>query len=907
MSEIESLYFTVLVTEKRPAPVRVRLARGLPAETLPRLYRLDPDGKPVMFDPERVNTDSFLVPCRFEPEDPSCGFSDGNTPGSLIFVSEGESEKRYYQLEFHPCEAGTAKLHDLIGDGDTFRLPVGETLIDGFASPVYYGNRLFGKPGLIIAGVNGQGCFFFAGELGAASTMRCCGALRDKSGALIEGNLLFIDLNGDDILDILACREDGTVWRYDNTGTDCSPVFVLHGKLFDLMPHLHNLTFSVRMPDGSVNPVYPEMEVIYEHGKINDVRGQLTHFSAQGKNGVLVSVKGGFLLFFLADKKGNFKFSGFALDEDGNPLTLDDACAPITPCDGTPESSLFFGVTFHGRWFMLEFKSFSAGQPIFAMHFHDEVLTSLTSVNPLLCGEYLLLGGHGGSIERFRVSRSAMGIQSVTPDGKLLRQNAYPGFQALGTAVYTDISGNGRYGLLSGNVRGRVSWYNNHGTRRNPELHGSGILRDQHGIELKMEHGPDPLEPCDGYAKPIALRMHRDSRRSDILSGSGSGEVFHWRNLGEKSDGTPVLEFAGVLRDTSGAPIRCHHMSALTAAHWLGADAPDLIVAGQCSVHAAPDNDPDPSQVRVYPGTYTKEGNLVFAPYQVIHQCADKQFAYRPIPPELTNRGVEVNFRLGWMTFRRIGTSASNEVEFVEEWPFPPTASSWLPAYAVRSELYPGDEVFLINSCVGSLKVFREAFQRLGGYAACMVCFCSAGHFQVDTLPATKPPPNFTSPLPETKERCIETPKTTVTRREDGRLDLMIHTADTSPQNMLVNCVSDRGPVYDDDRLEIRIYTPTAEPILLMVNPLACICIYRLAANGLLTAPDNAAELYREINAKTDVTHDGWQLSLRLPGKLVPSESRLAVQRCQAHYAGKIRALEQRKTAISKSAILTLS
>jgi hypothetical protein len=143
-------------------------------------------------------------------------------------------------------------------------------------------------------------------------------------------------------------------------------------------------------------------------------------------------------------------------------------------------------------------------------------------------------------------------------------------------------------------------------------------------------------------------------------------------------------------------------------------------------------------------------------------------------------------------------------------------------------------------------------------------------------------------------------------RLPSGELELNIKTGDASPQDMLVNCRADRGPVYDDDRLEIRLQREGREEVLLMVNPAGCRCLYGVNRDGRLTAVENAGELYRLLHAEAAVLHDGWQLKLRLPENITPPGCRIHVRRCLAHYAGKIRASEQRKTLIADAATLQL-
>jgi hypothetical protein len=318
---------------------------------------------------------------------------DGEGPCALVFVTEGEQAERRYRLEFRHATAKEREAVPLIGDGDTFILQSGDTMRDGFALPAYQGSRLYGEEGLLVPAAYDQECCFFAGNISGAEPLRFRRVLRDSRGEAIGGDVLVADLDGDRILEILACREDGTGWYYENTGTDAEPCFVLQKKCFDLIPLMQGMTMPVRLPDGTVNPVYPEMSVVYEHGGKKELRGHAVPFAIPGEQGVLVSVRGSFLLYFAIDAAGNFEYRGFARDAEGKVLNFDAVSAPVAAAGGSPEAPRYLAVTFHGRCFHLEFKGLSDGVPVFAKCMQDGTLTSLTATFPLLCGDFLLLGG----------------------------------------------------------------------------------------------------------------------------------------------------------------------------------------------------------------------------------------------------------------------------------------------------------------------------------------------------------------------------------------------------------------------------------------------------------------------------------------------------------------------------------
>ncbi|MFA6715606.1 MAG: VCBS repeat-containing protein, partial [Victivallaceae bacterium] len=696
------------------------------------VVRYDIDtGRPFVFDEEAEKEKRFIIPHRFEHEHKPFAlpfYSEDR--GSLTWLAPFLPARQYYSVYFDLKRKGNdlCGYQGLIGDGDIFTQRKGIMCVHGNSRPVLYGKKLFGKKGLVVASSYKTGIYFFeeTGLSGSGPNFVNRGRLKDIDGKVIWGIPTFHDFKGRGILDLVVGRNDGTVYRYNNLGSNDNPIFSrpeplkeINGSPVDLKKYLRDKNIIVRLTDGAVNPRYPEMPVVQVHGGENHIytTPEFVDWSNTGRYDLLIGTKGGFLLHFEYTASG-YREGRFLKDEKGEMISNEISAFPaVVSRNENGRQDLILG-SYHGFLYYLKNIGMDDGVPIFQNKGKIPVEKETGCSFPMFSGNNLFVGNSRGEVKSYTVSGTAENGVPVFTGGKyILINNAWIGHQ-MPVARYTDMDGDGKKDLLSGDIQGGVFLYRNLGTNRNPVFSKRYWLNAEN-CPIKIEGGPDPIESDDGYSKPVTTDISGDGK-ADILVGSGLGRIFFYRNLGPDKEGIPRFAKGVVLKDNQGNEIRCHHMSAVEVADWDGDGIPDIIVSGQKDIHKLKSDDPDrESQVRWYRGLgRDKTGNLLFAPYIPLEAEGDKEFQYRPIPPAVGEWEKKKVLYIGNNIFRQVNKNIPEQVEFLGT--LPPrlihAREGFIGAYSTFSSLGENDPVIVNASCISSIFAFRRSFVLNRGY-----------------------------------------------------------------------------------------------------------------------------------------------------------------------------------------------
>ena len=692
------------------------------------IVRYDPNtGNPFVFDEDTEEEKRSIIPHRFDADHKPFALSFDSLKGDLVWLAPFSPKKQFYSIYFD-LKKGSSKLPEyqgLIGDGDAFIQKTGRLTVPGRSIPVLYGAELFGKKGLIVAAIYGMGIYFFE-QINRADSLPDLinrGRLKDRKGNVISGFPTFYDLDGDGVIDLVTGKRDGTVHWFKNTGSNEKPVFEspeplrgTGGKPIDLKKYLAGKDRVVRLADGTINRRYPKMLVLLAHaGRLHVYTiPQFVDWANDGKRRLLIGASG-FLVDFEQVSPGCFGEGSFLRDENGEIIQSEGYLLTVCDWNGDGRPDILIG-SIHGFVYYFENIGVKNGIPIFRNRGKLEIEKEPGSSFPLVANVNndlaLFVGNMYGEIRLYtKAGVSETGESVLKDEGYLKTQNAWIS-RMMPVCRYVDMDGDGRKDLLSGDIQGGLFLYKNTGTDRNPVFGETYQLRDEDG-PMKIEGGPDPFEPDDGYSKPVAVDT-RGGGNPDIFVGSGLGRIFLYRNLGLGSEGVPYFKKGEVLKDIEGNEVTCHHMSAVEAADWDEDGNLDLIVSGQKDVHALKDDDPDEkAQVKWYRGTgRDKTGFPVFAPYIPVEAEGDRVFQNRPVPPYVGTWEGEKVLYVAQGIFRQVNRDKPEQVEFVR---FFPTAlirarENFVGAYPTFSQLSENDGLMVYSSCIGTIFAFRKSF-----------------------------------------------------------------------------------------------------------------------------------------------------------------------------------------------------
>jgi len=733
------------------------------------LVRYDDKGQPIVFDHQKKGEEALKITFRFDPDYQGSALPFAAEKGALVFPAPFQPRKQFYSIYFDTCapDKAAGEYMGLIGDGDIFTQKKGNLSVPAMSHPALYGEKLFGKKGMVVGSSYRMGIYFFE-EIDTNG--RCPGfinrgRLKDSRGNIIWGIPAIHDVNKDGLLDLVVGRNDGTLCWHKNTGSNERPVFAgpeslreTDGHPLDLKKYLGDKEIIFQLADGTINKRYPRAPVILTHGGETHIYTvpQFVDWSGQGRDDLLIGAAG-FLLHFEHTESG-YKKGKFLKDEKGEILRCEPISAFPAVCDWDGDGRLDILVgSFHGFVYYLQNAGMKDGAPVFRNKGKLKIDKESGCSFPLAAAESghnlgLFVGNSHGEIKHYaRVGTTETG-EPVLGNGEYIQAyNAWVS-RDMPVAQYTDMDGDGRNDLLSGDIRGGMFLYKNLGTTKNPIFTSACHLRDENG-PIKIEGGPDPIEVNDGYSKPVAADISGDGR-PDILVGTGFGKIIFYRNLGLDKEGIPCFEKGKALNDAEGNEIRCHHMSAVGFGDWDGDGVPDLIVSGQKNVHAMEDDDPDPeTQVRWYRGI-RKGKRLEFMPYIPLEAEGDKEFCYRPIPPLIDEWEGKKALYTGNIIYRpAAGKGHPERVEYVR-W-LPPRLArdreSIITAYFTISSLGENDPLIVQGSCVGSVFAFRKTFVLNRGYLRAAGRLTSArsadGGLEVAiNLPVSQPSPAISCP-----------------------------------------------------------------------------------------------------------------------------------------------------------------
>ena len=541
-------------------------------------------------------------------------------------------------------------------------------------------------------------------------------------------------MDGNETLDIVVGTEDRKLLLHRNRGSNESPVFATpeplrysDGAAIELRPYLEGKERTVRFADGTVNPTYPTMPIINVHGgRIHlCATPAFADWSGSGQRNLIVGTQGDFLLYFRRTASG-FERGVFVRDEAGAPLRP-GTYLTVADWRGAGALDLLCG-DYHGRIRYLQHRGADGRAPVFSDHGTLSVVPDVEygfALAAVVRGQPCLLAGNFyGEVKRYDVTGwGAMGTPLLDRGTYVEMRNAWI-TRYMPVAQYTDLDGDGRRDIVSGDIKGGVFSYRNTSTNRNPLFESGHHLRDTDG-PIRLDRGPDPFCPRDGYSKVAVCDVTGDGR-PDLLVGSGLGRVWHFVHDGTDEEGVPRFWRGEVLRDTCGNEVRSHHMSAVTVADWDGDGVPDLIVGGQTRVHAHDDDDPGPSQVRWYRGRRRPDNRLEFEPYLPLNAEGDEAITYRPCPVAVTEEAGQRVLHIGRALFRQTDPAHPEAIAFDRFQPQPLVngRERIITAAHTRAELAAGDPVWVQGSCVGTLFAFREAFVLNRGYLAAE-CRCA--------------------------------------------------------------------------------------------------------------------------------------------------------------------------------------
>ena len=185
----------------------------------------------------------------------------------------------------------------------------------------------------------------------------------------------------------------------------------------------------------------------------------------------------------------------------------------------------------------------------------------------------ILTGSISGSIHLFR--RKPNGTYAY---GETLRKGFFRDLSVGrgSTACTVDWDGDGGLDLIIGNGEGAVFLVPNQGTLRKPSW----------GSPVRLKAGGSPISADGGAASPHMADWDGDGK-SDLLLGSGSGQVVWCRNMGTKSKpelAAPVTLVKALpedernVRSSTANPQRSGAHSKVCVVDWNGDGRPDLIV-----------------------------------------------------------------------------------------------------------------------------------------------------------------------------------------------------------------------------------------------------------------------------------------------------------------------------------------
>ena len=710
-----------------------RLAKGGPRPKwrCPRITALDPDsGAPLVFDEDAEGDARFDIPCRFDPDYEGQALPLAVRRGTLVWPARTDVKTQRFRVTFdETTDSAGAPPRTIVGDGDMVVQREGRLAVGGMSRPIEYGDRLFGRSGLLVGSYKDLRFFEDVAPAAPLPTFREVGRVLDAEGLPISGEVFVTDFDGDGLLDMLACRHEGDVRLYRNEGTDESPVFRdagglrhVDGSFINMRDYLWDVEVPVRLRDGSEDPSRMMRPVASHYFPVTCV---LVDWAGEGRQDLLVAA---YRWIYFFQRRGDAFERGVRLDnEDRSELEPGPfLCLRDWNADG--RADLLVG-DYHGHVKCVEFRGMAGGLPTLrdagpleadGRVLRDIEYSRLCAVDWRGTGEgEVLVGNFYGEILRYRrVGRHPDGRPELERVDYLRAENAYA-TRYMEPSLYVDVNADGRRHLLSGDIKGGVFMFRNIGTNRKPVFEACRQLRDESG-PIKVQGGPDPNSPDDGYSKP-ALCFVSGQDAPDLLVSSGLGRVWYFERRGADEEGYPLFARGEVLRDKEGAEIRCNHMSSVEVADWDYDGLPDILLGGQRNVHGLEDDDPDEtSQVRWYRGVgRDAAGRLQFAPYVAMTAEGDGDINFRPKPRVIDWQGEEV-LRVSGRLFRRQAGAAPHELVHVHQYPVGKAQGreSFLSADYTFSELAPGDPLVLVASCIGMIYAFREAFILNGGYLA---------------------------------------------------------------------------------------------------------------------------------------------------------------------------------------------
>jgi len=718
--------------------------KGLDVQSIERLAerRLDPaavsvvqlneDGTPVIFDADADadGEDRFSIPCRFDPDYGGCALPLELRTGTLVWPARTDLERQRFRVSFPLAhESTTRRPRTLVGDGDMMTQRVGRLAVSASSRPVEYGSRLFGRPGLIVGSYLDVRFFEDAASGPGEPLFRDAGRLLDVNGDPLAGVPYLGDLEGSGRLGFLMGRHEGDFRYYRNEGTNEAPRLrnegpVRHadGSPIDMREYLRDVEAPIMLRDGSLDPNRTFRPVAAHFFPVSCA---LVDWLGEGRRDLIAC--GWQWLFFFRRSHQGFERGVMLRNADGAELRPGSFLKLVDwNEDGRPD--LLIG-DYHGYVRCVEFCGVRDDLPVLRdrgrLQADGQDLRDIEYSSPCVVdwrgdGEKeLLVGNFYGEICRYRsLGNGKDGKPELARTDYLQAVDAYA-TRYMEPSIYADVNGDGNKALLSGDIKGGVYYYPNSGTNRRPVFESCRPLCDENG-PIKIDGGPDPNTPDDGYTKPALCHISGQTA-PDLLLSSGLGRVWYFERAGADREGSPRYKSGCVLRDVEGNEVRANHMSAIAVADWDHDGTPDLIVAGQKDVHGKKDDDPDETfQVRWFRGLPRDEaGRLRFAPYVGMIGENDTDFYYRPKPCVIDWWGEEVLYVTGRL-YRRAEGDSPHTLRHVTSYPriTPKGRERFVPADYSFNELAPGDPLVIVGSCVGSIYAFREAFVFNGGYLA---------------------------------------------------------------------------------------------------------------------------------------------------------------------------------------------
>lgn len=697
------------------------------------------DGKnrhPLVFDPKVEGERAYAVPHRFEPDYEGQALPLRIRKGKLVFPTPSHPGEYLYHLYFKtsPSVGGALAYHGVVGDGDELVQAEGRLAMAGMAQPVEYGRHLFGRKGLL------AGCYYrparFFENVAHDGDDPCFvdrGSLRDRDSEEITGTPTLVDWDRDGRLHLVVGNaQNGTLYLHRNSGTNDDPVFAPReplrhedGSDLCLVDYLRGMEVPCLRPDGTVNPIYPRTSLVQVHGGKIHVHAipQFVDWAGSGRLDLLVGTAGEFVVHF--ERRGDTFAPGQFLRDDNGEVIRPGSCIQVVDWNGDGQPDLI-AAEYLGFVNLWEFAGLRDGAPAFRPKGRVSVAGKDVRMDahphPLLLdwgdgrGRALLVGESHGEVWHYPVIGQECGAPRFGP-GSCLRMRHAKIVRNMAACHYVDVDGDGTKDLLAGDLCGGVYYYRNLGTDRNPIFKGVHQLNDEEG-PIKIEGGPDPHMPQDGYSKPAPCDL-TDDGRTHFVVGTGFGRIYYYRNMGSDAQGRPTFARGRVLRDTEGNEIMSHHMSSASVADWDGDGLPDLLVGGQPNVHALKDDDPDPdTRVRLYRGVGRgKDGVLQFAPYVAFECEGDRELSGRPKPIMGVWQGEQALF-INNAIFVRCAGEPPERLRFVGS--FPPTLSkarhNIIPADYTFSTLAEDDPLVLRATCISTVHAFRWSFLLNRGY-----------------------------------------------------------------------------------------------------------------------------------------------------------------------------------------------